>query len=116
MTTYVARKALPTPLASKRLHGWRVVAQWFAALLALGQTQTNMALLTIRVSFVHRETHVIVFCNVQRQSSCGRQKGSGTCVSDSSSWLQRTGRHTQRRRSGVHDTFVVHPAARHLQS
>lgn len=66
---YRANKTLPTPLASKRLNSPHPVSNALLAPLALWHPQPYMAVLTIRVSLIHREPHVRIFeCPVSRKA------------------------------------------------
>ena len=61
MRSYRANETLPAPLATKGLDGPHPVSNALLTPLALWHPQPHMAVLTIRVSLVHRESHVRIF-------------------------------------------------------
>ena len=58
---YRANETLPTPLATKRLNSSHPVSNALLTILTLWHPQPHMTVLTIRVSLVHRESHVRIF-------------------------------------------------------
>ena len=81
METYLADKALPTPLASKGFDSAFMVPNRLLALLALGKSEPDMACLTVRMAFVNGEAFEVSI-TAQRKFTCKNwiSTVSGPCI------------------------------------